>query len=300
LVIAIALIALMIVALLATMLPIAQITAVHNKKMSYLLLFWLLIFLGDFLKNAGCFIGSLTLLGKGNKMKQVCGHHLVCLCKLELMHLGLHKEDLFALLLHCGQLHHLTDVVTIKVAEELYSTPHELMNWLEGGLLGGAKPADQLVANIGEPGDCLKVIPAVLIEVCLCTVCFGGALLWQGCSSIQLDPRPENTDPSGWTVLNHRPSEHLKVKWNLWLEIVECEHDKVLRSKSCLVRRDVSRDFLGSFLEEDLDSIRVFQAFFDQLVWHAIGTQRSPASVPVKLGCLLSLDKIRHCHNLGL
>jgi hypothetical protein len=26
--------------------------------------------------------------------------------------------------------------------------PHELMHWHEGGLLGGAKPANQLVANI--------------------------------------------------------------------------------------------------------------------------------------------------------
>ncbi len=60
----------------------------------------------------------------------------------------------------------------------------------------------------------------------------------------------------------------------------------------CLVRRNVSCDIFGFFLKEDLDSIRLFHAFFDQLVWHAIGTQRSPASVPVELGCLLSLDKI--------
>jgi hypothetical protein len=54
----------------------------------------------------------------------------------------------------------------------------------------------------------------------------------------------------------------------------------------------VSHDFLGSFLEGDLDLIRLFQAFFDQLVWSAISTQRSPASVPVEVGCLLSLDQI--------
>ncbi len=69
------------------------------------------------------------------------------------------------------------DVAIVKIAEELYSMPHKLMHWHEGGLLGGAKPADQLVANIGEPGDCLKVIPDALVKVCLRTVCFGGASL---------------------------------------------------------------------------------------------------------------------------
>jgi hypothetical protein len=55
--------------------------------------------------------------------------------------------------------------------------PHELMHWHGGGLLGGMKSADQLVADIGEPGDCLKVIPDAFVEVHLCTVCFSGALL---------------------------------------------------------------------------------------------------------------------------
>jgi hypothetical protein len=69
------------------------------------------------------------------------------------MRLGLCKEDLFALLLRCGQLHCSTDVATAKVAEELYSTPHELMHWHEGRLPGSVKPVDQLIAKIGEPGD---------------------------------------------------------------------------------------------------------------------------------------------------
>ncbi len=54
---------------------------------------------------------------------------------------------------------------------------HELMHWHEVGFLGGAKPADQLVANIGKPGNCLEVIPDALVKVCLCMVCFGGASL---------------------------------------------------------------------------------------------------------------------------
>ncbi len=43
-------------------------------------------------------------------------------------------------------------------------------------------------------------------------------------------------------------------------------------------------NLLGSFLEGDLDSIGLFETFFDQLVWHAIGTQTRPASTPIKLG----------------
>ncbi len=91
------------------------------------------------------------------------------------MHLGLHEEDLFALLLHCGQLHHSMNVATVEVAEEIDLMPHELMHWHEGRLLGNAKSADQLVANVREPRDCLKVIPDD--GVCLCTVCFSGVSL---------------------------------------------------------------------------------------------------------------------------
>jgi hypothetical protein len=62
--------------------------------------------------------------------------------------------------------------------------------------------------------------------------------------------------------------------------------------KPCLARRDVSCDFLSSFLKQNLDTIRLFQAFFNQIDWHAIGTKRRPASVPVKLGCILPPNQI--------
>jgi hypothetical protein len=97
--------------------------------------------------------------------------------QLELMRLWLREEDLLLFHLRCGHFHHSTDVATVKVAEELYLTPHEIMHWHEGRLLGSAKPANQLVSNIGEPGDCLKVVTDAIIEVCLCMVCIGGALL---------------------------------------------------------------------------------------------------------------------------
>jgi hypothetical protein len=71
-VIMIALVALMVVAILAMMLLVAQVTAVCDGKISRPLLSWLFLLL-DLLKNAGCFIGSLTLLEKGNKPTQVRG-----------------------------------------------------------------------------------------------------------------------------------------------------------------------------------------------------------------------------------
>jgi hypothetical protein len=55
---------------------------------------------------------------------------------------------------------------------------------------------------------------------------------------------------------------------------------------------------LGSFLKRDLDSIELFQTLFDQFVWHAIGTQQRPLSIPVKLRRILCLDEIGHCCNL--
>ena len=49
--------------------------------------------------------------------------------------------------------------------------PHELVHWHESGLLGRTKPANQLIAKVGEPGKGLKVVPDALVEVCLCTIC---------------------------------------------------------------------------------------------------------------------------------
>ena len=47
---------------------------------------------------------------------------------------------------------------------------HELVHWHEGGLLGHTKPSDQLVTNIGEPSNGLKVVPDTIIEVSLCMI----------------------------------------------------------------------------------------------------------------------------------
>jgi hypothetical protein len=51
------------------------------------------------------------------------------------------------------------------------------MHWHEAKLLGGTKPVDQMVADIGEPGNCLKVIPDALIKIHLPMVCLSWASL---------------------------------------------------------------------------------------------------------------------------
>jgi hypothetical protein len=59
------------------------------------------------------------------------------------------------------------------------------------------KPADQLVANIGEIGDCLNLISDAFVEVCLCMVCVGGALLGNDICPFSQTYVLKKTDPSG-------------------------------------------------------------------------------------------------------
>jgi hypothetical protein len=92
--------------------------------------------------------------------------------------LRLREEDLFTLLLHRRYIHCSTEVTTLKVAEKLYLVSRELMHWHERRLLGSTEPANQLVAYIQKSSDGLKVILDTLVEVCLCTICIVGALLW--------------------------------------------------------------------------------------------------------------------------
>ncbi len=177
-VVAIVLVVLMVVVILvATMLLVAQFTATRSKMMSRLLFFWLPFALDNLLKSARCFVSCLTLLKQSDELEQVRGHHLVCIRELKLMRLGLREEELLNLLLHCGYFHHSTELATIEIADEVYSPPHEPVHQHESGLLGGTKPVNQLVVDIGEPGDGLKVIPDAFVEVRLCMVCVGGTLL---------------------------------------------------------------------------------------------------------------------------
>jgi hypothetical protein len=148
----------------------------RDRKMSHFLFLWLLFILGDLIKNASRLVGHLTLLKEGNHSERFGRHHLVQVGELVLVRLRLREEDLFTLLLRRGYIHRSTEVVTLEVAEKLHSTPHVLMHWRESGLLGRTKPANQLVANSGEPCDGLKVVPDALVKVCLCMICIVRAL----------------------------------------------------------------------------------------------------------------------------
>ncbi len=163
---------LMVIAIfVATVLLVARFMATCCRNMSHTLFLWLLLVPGNLLKNASCLVGCLTLLKEGNHSEQVARYHLVQVGKLVLVCLGLHKEDLFTLLLRRGYVHCSTMVVTLEVAEKLHSMPHEFMHLHESGLFCRTKPANQLVTNVGEPGNDLKVVPDALVEVCLCPIC---------------------------------------------------------------------------------------------------------------------------------
>jgi hypothetical protein len=131
-IVAIALVTPMVVTIfVTTMLPVAQFTATRGRMLSHFLLFWLLLVLGDHLENASRLVDSLTLLKESNQLERVSRHRLVQVCELELIHLGLCEEDLFTLLLCHGYFHCSTEVATLEVAEKLYLTLHELVNWHE-------------------------------------------------------------------------------------------------------------------------------------------------------------------------
>ncbi len=176
-IVAITLVALMVVAIfVATVLLVAQFTATCGRNMSRTLFLWLLLILGNLIKNASRLAGCLTLLKESNHVERVGRHHLVQVGELVLVRLKLRKKDLFTLPLRCGYVHHSMEVVTLEVAEKLHSTPHELVHWHESGLLCRTKPANQLVANVGEPSDGLKGVPDALVKVCLCKICIVQAL----------------------------------------------------------------------------------------------------------------------------
>jgi hypothetical protein len=174
-IVAIALVTLMVFAIFVTvMLMVAGFTATHGRKMSHFLFLQLILILGNLLKNARWLVGCLTLLKEGDELDQVSRHNLIQVRELVLVCLRLRKEDLFILLLCRGHFHHLTEVATLEIAEELYLTPHELIHWHEGGLLGSTKPADPLVASVRESGNGLKVVPDTIVKACLHTICIDG------------------------------------------------------------------------------------------------------------------------------
>jgi hypothetical protein len=69
--------------------------------MSRFLFLWLLLILGNLIKNPSRLVGYLTLLKESNHSKRVRRHRLIQVGELVLVHLRLLEEDLFTLLLQC-------------------------------------------------------------------------------------------------------------------------------------------------------------------------------------------------------
>jgi hypothetical protein len=147
----------------------------------------------------------LTLLKEGNHSERVGRYHLVQVGKLVLVCLGLRKEDLFTLFLRRGYVHHSTEVVTLKIAEKLHLTPHELVHWHESGLFCHKKPANELVANVGEPGNGLEVVPDALVKVCLRPICIVRASF---CN---------NAGPLHQAYILKAPTQEAKQQWTIVL-----------------------------------------------------------------------------------
>jgi hypothetical protein len=144
--------------------------------MSHFSFLWLLLILGNLINNASRPVGCSTLLKEGDHSEWVGRYHLVQVGESVLVRLRLHEEDLFTFLLRHAYIYCLMKVLTRKVAEKLHSMPCELVHWHERGLLGRTKPANQLIANVGEPSNGLEVAPDALTKVCLCLICIVLAL----------------------------------------------------------------------------------------------------------------------------
>ncbi len=172
-------------------------------------LFLQLLLVTNLIKNASRLVGRLTLLKEGNHSEQAGRHRLIQVGKLVLVRLGLREEDLFTLLLRCRYVHCSTEVVTLKVAEKLHSTPHELVHRHESGLLCCTKPANQLVANVGEPGNGLKVVPDALVKVCLCMIC----IVWASFC--------DDADPLGQAYVLKALTQEAKQQWTIVLLCIQ-------------------------------------------------------------------------------
>jgi hypothetical protein len=116
-IVAITLVALMVVAILVTtVLLVARFMATCGRNMSHTLFRWLLLVLGNHLKNASHLAGHLTLLKEGNHYERVDRHHLVQVGELVLVCLRLHEEDLFTLVVPCVLVMALTTIMALIVS----------------------------------------------------------------------------------------------------------------------------------------------------------------------------------------
>jgi hypothetical protein len=98
----IAVASMMVVVVATATLAVACFTTTCGRKMSRFLFLWLLLILGNLIKNASRLAGHLTLLKEGNHSEWIGRYPLVQIAELVLVRLRLHEEDQFTLLLRHG------------------------------------------------------------------------------------------------------------------------------------------------------------------------------------------------------
>ena len=164
----------------------------------------------------------------------------------------------------------------------------------ECGLSSRTKPADQLVADVREPGERLEIVSLALNEalVRLARVVrasrghdvqpFGQADLLEA-----LFQEREQRGPVA--LLVRRQSRN-----DLRLEVGKRLREEELGAEASLVGRDASGQLFPVHGERDLDSIGLLQAVRDRSIWKPIRAQRGPLVVPRELWCREGLEEVGH------
>ena len=230
-------------------------------------------------------IGVLALLEEADERDVVVGQSFMRFRILLLMLPRHRKKDLFDLLRLRGQLHRRTKEPFLEVAHELHSSPHVIMHRHECGLSSRTKPADQLVADVREPGERFEIVSLALNEalVRLARVVrasrghdvqpFGQADLLEA-----LFQEREQRGPVALLVRG-------QSRYDLRLEVGERLREEELGAEASLVGRDASGQLFPVHGERDLDLIMPPQAVCDRSIWKPIRAQRGPLVVPRELWC---------------
>ena len=230
-------------------------------------------------------IGVLALLEEANERDVVVGQSFMRFRILLLMLPRHREEDLLDLLGLRGQLHRRTKEPFLEVAHKLHSLPHVVMHRHECGLSSRAKPADQLVTDVREPGECFEIVSLALNEALV------------RLARIVRASRGHDVQPFGQADLlealfqerEQRGPVALLVRgqsrYDLRLEVGKRLREEELGAEASLVGRDASGQLFPVHGERDLDSIGLLQAVRDRSIWKPIRAQRGPLVVPRELWC---------------
>ena len=167
----------------------------------------------------------------------------------------------------------------------------------ECGLSSRTEPADQLVADVREPGERLEVISLAFDEVLV-------RLARVVRASRGYDVRPfgqadllevllqEQEQRGPVALLVCRQSRH-----DLRLKVGKRLREEELGVEASLVGRDASGQLFPVHGERELDAVRLFQAVRDCSIWKPIRAQRGPLVVPRELWCREGLAEVGHGGN---